>query len=348
MTVRKTKLFFVKYLILAVCLSICLSCSTAPPAVIIPDKPSGEYIWPSPPATPKIKWITNWSSRYDFGKPSQFMELLIGKERVEQLRRPNSVITDAAGNIYVADSESHIVFVFDLEKKVLRFLGLRRIGVPIGLAVNNKNGIIYVSDSQQDKIFGFDKNTDDIKINIGGPGEFKNPSGLVYDEKTERLYVADTQNHAVKVFDKDGRPLFTIGKRGGENGEFNFPSYLAMDKNGILYVVDSFNFRVQMFDSNGNFLKKFGKPGDASGSFARPAGIGVDSDGNIYVVDTSFNNFQVFNNDGNLLLWIGSTGRKPGEFYLPSGMYIDNQDKIYVADTFNQRIQVFQYLKDIK
>jgi hypothetical protein len=110
MNIPKTPLLFVKYLILAVMISACFSCSTAPPAVIIPDKPSGEYIWPSPPATPKIKWLTNWSSRYDFGKPSQFMELLIGKERVEQLRRPNGVITDAAGNIYVADSESHIVF----------------------------------------------------------------------------------------------------------------------------------------------------------------------------------------------------------------------------------------------
>jgi DNA-binding beta-propeller fold protein YncE len=348
MSISKMNILLARYAMLVSLISICFSCATAPSTVTIPDKPSGEYVWPSPPATPRIKWIANWSSRYDFGKPSQFMEFLIGKERVEQLRRPNGVITDAAGNIYVADSESHIVFVFDLEKKALKFIGLRRIGVPIGLAINNKDGIIYVSDSQQDKIFGFDKNTDDVKINIGGPGEFKNPSGMVFDEKTERLYVADTQNHAVKVFDKNGRSLFTIGKRGNENGDFNFPSYLAMDKNGILYVVDSFNFRVQMFDADGQFLKKFGKLGDTSGYFSRPAGIGVDSDGNIYVVDTSFNNFQIFNNDGKLLLWIGTTGKKPGEFYLPSGMYVDSRDRIYVADTFNQRVQVFQYLKESK
>lgn len=337
-------------MILVCCgITFCALFSCAPPAkVIYSDKAtgSGEYVWPAPPAQPRIRWITNWSNRYDFGKPSKFMEFLIGRERVEALRRPNGVITDAAGNLYVADSESHVVFVFDQEKKALRFIGIRRLGVPIGLAINNKNGILFVSDSQQDKVFGFDKDTDDIRLTIGGPGEFKNPSGMVYDERNDRLYVADTQNHMVKVFDKGGRSLFTIGKRGSEDGEFNFPSYLAMDKNGVLYVVDSFNFRVQMFDGNGKFLKKFGRLGDTSGFFTRPAGIGVDSDGNIYVVDTAFNNFQIFNNDGRLLLWVGNTGKKPGEFYLPTGMYIDKDDRIYVSDTFNKRVQVFQYLKN--
>ncbi len=326
-------------------LAFVCACASSSKVIMGGERFSGEYVWPSPPAQPRIKWLANWSNRYDFGKPSKVMEFLIGKERVEALRRPNGVVTDASGNLYVADSESHIVFVFDFEKQALRFIGMRRLGVPIGLAINNKNGILYVSDSQQDRIFGFDKNTDDVRLTIGGPGEFKNPSGMVYDEKTDRLYVADTQNHTVKVFDKEGRPLFRIGKRGTEDGEFNFPSYLAMDRNGILYVVDSFNFRVQMFDSNGKFLKKFGKLGDTSGNFSRPAGVAVDSDGNIYVVDTAFNNFQIFNSDGRLLLWVGNSGRKPGEFYLPTGMHIDHSDRIYVSDTFNKRVQVFQYLK---
>ena len=31
----------------------------------------------------------------------------------------------------------------------------------------------------------------------------------------------------------------TIGKRGKEDGEFNYPSYLALDSKGRLFVVDS-------------------------------------------------------------------------------------------------------------
>ena len=326
-------------------MSACATPSTPSPT---DEKASGEYVWPSPPANPRIKWVTQWRDKNDFVKTSAVFELLVGKERIERLRRPNGVVADAAGNVYVAESEIRVIFVFDQARKTLRFLGMGTVAGPIGLAMDNKRGILYVSDSRLDKIFLFSKDSGSLVGSIGGPGEFKNPSGMVYDEQRERLYVADTQNHTVKVFDKDSKPLFTIGTRGSEDGNFNFPSYLAIDKSGRLFVVDSFNFRIQIFDASGNFIKKFGKLGDASGSFSRPVGIGVDSDAHVYVVDTSFSNFQIFDENGRLLLWVGGSGKKPGEFYLPTGMYIDSQDKIYVSDTFNQRVQVFQYLKETK
>ena len=322
-----------------------LGCASAPTPS---DSSSGEFVWPRPPDTPRIKWLSQWRGKKDFGNSGQVMAFLIGDEKDERLRRPSGIVADPEGNIYVADSEQRLIFVFDQQKKTLRFLGFGSLAGPVGLAIDNKRGIIYVSDSRLKKVMGFDKNTDKNVVTVGSLGEFQSPSGLVYDNERDRLYVTDTRAHIVKVFDKDGKLLFTIGSHGGKDGEFNFPSYLALDKSGNLYVVDTFNFRVQIFDPEGKFLRKFGKLGDASGSFSRPAGIGVDSDGNIYVADAAFNNFQIFNRDGKLLLWVGHTGTKPGGFYIPSGLFVDGKDKIYVSDTFNRRVQVFQYLSDKK
>jgi len=312
------------------------------------QKPTGEYVWPSPPETPKIKWVTQWSNKLDFGVSNPLLTFFLGEEKVEMLKRPTDVVADSAGNIYVADAEQALIFVFDIEKNALRFLGSGLLAGPVGLAIDNKRGVLYVADSRFDKVVGIDKDSGKLLMSIGKPKEFKNPSGMVFDEERDRLYVTDTQNHIVRVFDKDGRPLFTIGKRGYEDGEFNFPSYLAFDKKGRLFVTDTLNFRVQIFDADGKFIKKFGKLGDVSGSFTRPYGIGVDSDGHIYVIDSAFNNFQIFDEEGTLLLWLGKPGTKPGEFFLPTGMYMDKQDRIYVADTFNRRVQVFQYLKEQK
>jgi DNA-binding beta-propeller fold protein YncE len=313
----------------------------------LPEKPTGEYIWPPPPETPRIKWLTQWSDSRDLKKINP-IDVIIGEAVLHVLFRPNGVVSDNAGNVYVADSQLHKIFVFDIEKQTMRFLGEKTLDVPVCLAIDNKRGIIFVSDSGIDKVFGLDKNTGKVVMTPKITGKFNNPSGMAYDEERERLYVSDTKNHIVRTFDKDGKSLFTIGKKGRDDGDFNAPTYLALDKNGSLYVVDTLNSRVQLFDSEGKFVKKIGRMGDTPGSFARPAGIGVDSEGHIYVVDTAFSNFQIFNNEGQLLLWIGNAGIGAGEFSLPTGMYIDSKDRIYVTDSFNRRVQVFQYLKEKK
>ncbi|NWF75155.1 MAG: 6-bladed beta-propeller [Nitrospirae bacterium] len=335
--------YFTHYL-LSTILLLLFACTPKTPLL---EKPKGEYIWPPPPQTPRIQWVTQWSNSQDF-KMINPLDVLIREAVLHVLFRPNGVVVDNAGNIYVADSQLHKIFVFDMEKFTLRFLGEGILDAPICLAIDNKRGILFVSDSKLNSVFGLNKNTGQVVMSPVPTGEFKNPSGLVYDEERERLYVSDSKNHIIRVFDKDGLPLFTFGKKGTEDGEFHTPSYLALDKNGRIYVVDLFNFRIQIFTPDGKFIRKFGRLGDCRGCFTRPAGIGLDSEGHIYVVDTAFNNFQIFTDEGKLLLDIGKAGIGAGQFSLPTGLYIDKKDRIYVTDTFNRRIQVFQYLKEKK
>lgn len=304
----------------------------------------GEYIWPPPPEVPRVKWLTEWSNQYDFEKPSGLLAFLFSEENIARLNRPNGVTVDSAGSIYTADSDLGVIFVFDQEKRTLRFVGGGTLFTPVGVAIDNSAGVLYVTDSGYDGFFAFDKKTGNLLFSFGG-ADYKNPSGIAVDEARDRLYITDTQNHMVRVCNRKGDTLHTMGEKGREDGKFYYPTYLAVDREGNLYVSDSFNFRVQVFDYKGKFLRKFGKLGDTPGTFTRPKGIGVDSEGHIYVVDSAFNNFQIFDQDGSLLLWIGEGGNAPGQFFLPTGLFIDKEDRIYIADTFNRRIQVFQYLK---
>lgn len=329
----------IRYALCAMLFAAIVGCASAPP-----PKPTGEFYWPEPPDPPKIKWVDQWSSAYDFGGPNPLLTFLIGEERADVLKRPTGVVADSAGNVYVAEPERGLIFVFDIEKKTVRFLGDGTLAGPAALAIDNRTGVIYAADVKKHQIIGLDKNNGRVVLTTDA-NELKNASGVAFDEAKERLYASDSKNHNVKIFDRNGKYLLTIGKRGVEDGEFNFPTNLAF-RDGKLYVVDTLNYRVQIFDAEGKFLKKFGKIGDSPGLFSRPKGIGVDSEGNIYVVDTAFYNFQIFDKDGQLLLWVGHTGGKdPGAFNLPSGLYVDGRDRIYVADTFNKRVQVFQYLK---
>ena len=136
------------------------------------------------------------------------------------LFRPNGVIADNAGNVYVADSQLHKIFVFDVEKRILRFLGEGVLETPIGLAIDNRRGIVFVSDPNLGTVSGLDKNTGKVVMTFKiTKDEVNKPTGMVYDEERERLYVSDTKNHTIRVYDKKGDPLFTIGKRGdGDRG----------------------------------------------------------------------------------------------------------------------------------
>jgi DNA-binding beta-propeller fold protein YncE len=148
------------------------------------------------------------------------------------------------------------------------------------------------------------------------------------------VYICDMNKHQVLVLDKDtGTLQKTIGKQGGEEGQFNKPSHISLDDAGNIYVNDAFNYRIQKFDRNGEFIKSFGFHGDIVGAFARPKGLDVDRDGHMYVVDSAYENTQIFDAEsGRLLLFFGGSGETPGSMYLPASIHIDYSNAEYFTN----------------
>jgi DNA-binding beta-propeller fold protein YncE len=288
------------------------------------------------------------ASPEDFGiQPSFWKRLsgfLIGKAQ-ERLIRPSGVAVLGSA-MYIADPGAQSLWIFDEKAQRCRRIQRskkERLICPIAVALG-RDGLVYLADSYLAKVLIFDT-SGRFRAGITHQG-FRRPAGVAYDAARDRLYVSDSAAHCVWILTGEGALLGSIGRRGRENGEFNFPTHLALDKQGVLYVVDALGFRVQYFTPTPEaaFAGQFGRHGDTSGDLAMPKGIAVDSLGHIYVVDALFDAVQIFDREGRWLFTIGERGVRPAQFWLPGGIFIDPKDQIYVADSYNQRVQIFGYL----
>lgn len=272
----------------------------------------------------------------------------------DTIQRPNAVYADQF-RVYVVDAYLYTppapgagsgarIFVFERGERTVKILdsssGVRLIS-PAGIAVDSTN-IIFVSDSQSGKVFGYDKAGTPV-FELGKAGEFASPKGIAIDRFRNRLYIADSHGRQVRVYTTTGNRLFEI-VAGPESGGLSSPVAICLDRQGNLYVLDSRERRVLIYNTDGVFLRSFGVS-DGSGTGVRVRGIALDSDGHVYVTDVLNNSILIFDNNGKFIQRWGRTGRLFGDFWTPMGIFIDDRDYVYIADQTNGRIQVFQYLK---
>lgn len=340
-TTRVVPAFF-----LAFCLLLLVSCSATPSRYEQEAFIKPAITWPLPPEPPRIGYKRSIERPEDIQAKKGFFRkvaaFLLG-ETADRIIKPYGVTVDSAGRVIVADTALKRVHVFDIKGQRYFWFGdarkLRFVS-PIGVAVDEKDNI-YISDSELKKVFIVNK----AGRFVSAIGEgLERPTGIAVNKKEGRLYVVDTWKHDIKVYNLKGEPLFVIGGRGKEEGRFNYPTDISIDKNGKIYVTDSMNFRIQILDKDGGVVSMFGRHGDGSGDMARPKGVGVDGEGHIYVADALFDVVQIFDEKGAHLLGFGGRGQGKGMLWMPAGVFIDEGNRIYVADSYNRRVQVFEYI----
>lgn len=308
-----------------------------------------DLLIPPPPEQPRYRLEHVYSGSAEYEAHGVFDAIFGGKTASEQkqLFKPMDVVSDGKGLVYVSDTaKPPRIEVFDEVKKEVRFIGVEGKGhllLPLGMGLDAE-GNVFVADGKLRQVLQF---APDGKLlaAYGAAATLEVPTDAAVDPARKLLYVTDSKGHRVQVFSlADGKLVRTIGRRGNEPGQFNFPSSVAVANDGKVYVVDSLNFRYQVFDAEGNILATHGAIGQEPGTFARPKGIALDSEGHVYVSDAAFCNVQVFDQDGKLLIWFGAPGSQPGEFQLTEGVFVDGRDRVFVVDQMNKRVQRFAYL----
>jgi len=235
---------------------------------------------------------------FDFEKQKyKFLSREDGKDR---LASPQCVAVDAQDNIYVTDSETGRILVWNANLKYQRAIGSLKGGEgyfkrPTGIAVDSTEKRIYVSDTTRHKIFVLDMQGNVVRT-IGrhgaAIGEFNFPTELRLHGN--ELIVVDAMNFRVQAFDRAGQFLYGIGTIGEVSGTMYRPKGVAVDSEGDIYVVDGIFDTVQVFNRKGELLYYFGKTGNGPAEFQLPAGLFIDRNDRIYVVDSFNHRVEVF------------------------------------------------------
>ncbi|HXY50615.1 MAG TPA: SMP-30/gluconolactonase/LRE family protein [Terriglobales bacterium] len=217
------------------------------------------------------------------------------------------VAMDDNDRLFISDPILKHVLVLDANHKPEDVIteGMVR---PTGLAIDTKNRLLYVADTELDQVLVYDADSFKLVRKLGTTGH----------------------NHELTT-----------------PGDFSKPTGLTVDQEGNLYVCDTMNNRIEVFDADGTFLEAYGKNGDAPPNFARPKGVAIDSDGHIWVADGVQDRVSVFNKQWQLLISIGGHGLAPGQFSGLMSIASDTKrNRMYTTEIYPGRMQEFRYVTD--
>ena len=253
-----------------------------------------------------------------------------------RLTTPWGVAVDDAGNLYIAVTRNYRFRTVDTGGSIITLTTIVGTGeasyyghggpatsadlfFPAGVAVDGA-GNLYIADQANDVIW---------KVTVGAT------TGAFPTTPTP------TPTPTPVPLPDNVQLLAEWGSEGSGDGQFQFPSGIAVDGSGNVYMTDGGNNRVQVFSASGEFLRKWGSAGIGDGQFQFPTGIAVDGLGNVYVINRLNHSVQVFSASGEFLRKWSSEGSDDGQSRLPEGIAVDGSGNVYVADWDNNRVQVF-------
>jgi DNA-binding beta-propeller fold protein YncE len=259
------------------------------------------------------------------------------------LNEPKGVAIDYQGNIYVADSENHVV------RKVDRATGV--ISTVAGIS-----GEEHMRQAVERNAPAQPRDEDPLADGAGetSPAQFMQQADL---SGTVRYWT----NHVA-----------TAAKRyGGDGGiavhaQLNFPTAVAVDREGNVYIADTMNHRVRVVDAVTGVIATLAGTGQArfsgdggpanQAALNEPAALVVDDEGRLYIADQSNQRVRMVDLKTGVIQTIAGTGvatydgdgKRAVESALagPSGLALV-ADRLYIADTFNGRIRCVELLSGL-
>ena len=251
------------------------------------------------------------------------------------LNEPKSLTLDAEGNLFIADSENHVVRKIDMKTQCIKTVAGRVQGVESGA-----------------------KPVSPAPVAEGGDDDPFAESGTVHSHAfTQQTDLSGTVRYVVTGtasatrFSGDGGPA--------DHALLNFPTAVAVDRAGHLYIADTLNHRVRRVDAVTGVIttvaglgqpRCFGDGGLAvEAGLNEPAALAVSDGGVLYIADQSNNRVRAVDLSTGVICTVAGTGTAAynGDGVAatetglagPGGLALASDGTLFIADSFNGRIR---------
>jgi len=283
--------------------------------------------------------------------PPEYLYSIVGPEGEDALTRPVGVALGLDNRVYVTDTRSDLVRIYESDGTYVDSFGAIADGEnaelrsPAHIAID-ADGQVYVSDRRLRAVYVFTPSGEYVR-KIAPAGEDAgvwSPLGMTFDEEGN-VYVTDvgvSADHRVLAFDTEGEEILRFGSTGQAvqlselPGTFYFPNGIAISDDERLFVGDSNNRRVQVFDLEGSYDYLIRTSGI-------PRGLAIDEEARLYVVDVLAHTVDVYTLEGERITGFGEAGSGPGQFQYPNDVSLDTEGRIYVSDRENHQVQVWAW-----
>lgn len=249
---------------------------------------------------------------------------------------PVRVAVGGDGIVYASDAAKNQVIGYKNGNAALAIVDLNQ---PLGLAVSGD--LLYVGNAGREDVEVYSLGQQKYLRSLGGTGAFMMPNSIAV-AADGTVYVADSKLDVVRAFSQSGAPGVVIGSTGSGNGQFHFPSGVAVDASRVV-VGNQANHRVQIFDRSGSFVRAFGSEvtggnsvADYRGHFTSIGAVALGPLG-IYVVDSAHAYVQVFDDMGAAKGFFGTAGDCSSCTKLPTDISVDGAGHVVAANPEHRR-----------
>lgn len=261
------------------------------------------------------------------------------------LAQPLGVVADAYGNLFIADTDNHVVREVDAGSRLIRTIAgdgtpgfsgdngpatSAQLNHPSAVWVDG-NGNLYIADSWNNAIRVADK-SGTIKTITGGQGEgyagdgapainaqLRDPAGLFVDS-SGNVFISDTGNNVVRKITAATGKIATVagtGVKGSEGDEgpatsatLDTPAGVLVDGSGNIFIASQYGDVIrEVTAADGKIHRVAGNVYDEYGYFAGPGFYGDGGPATSAQMDT------------------------------PIGIAADRMNNLYIADSENLRIR---------